>query len=83
MVPSVEALRALPKVELHCHLEGAIRPGTVMELARKNGVALPDGDIRDQYHYGSLDEFLTVFWLVQSVLAGPGRLGAPRVRVGA
>ena len=67
--PSVDALRALPKVELHCHLEGAIRPGTVMELARKNGVALPDGDIRDQYRYGSLDEFLSVFWLVQSVLA--------------
>jgi adenosine deaminase len=67
-VPSVDALRALPKVELHCHLEGAIRPGTVTELARKNAVTLPDGDIRDQYHYGSLDEFLTVFWLVQSVL---------------
>ena len=68
MVPSVAALRALPKVELHCHLEGAIRPGTVTELARKNGVALPEGGIRDQYRYGSLDEFLTVFWLVQSVL---------------
>jgi adenosine deaminase len=66
--PSADLLRALPKVELHCHLEGAIRPGTVMELARKNAVTLPDGDIRDQYHYGSLDEFLTVFWLVQSVL---------------
>jgi adenosine deaminase len=68
VVPSADALRALPKVELHCHLEGAIRPGTVMELARKNGVALPGGDIRDQYRYGSLDEFLTVFWLVQSVV---------------
>jgi hypothetical protein len=67
-VPSADALRALPKVELHCHLEGAIRPGTVMELAGKNEVALPDGAIRDQYRYGSLDEFLTVFWLVQSVL---------------
>jgi adenosine deaminase len=44
-------VRALPKVELHCHLEGAIRPGTVMELARKHVVALPDGDIRDQYRY--------------------------------
>ena len=84
--PSVAALRALPKVELHCHLEGAIRPGTVMELARKNGVTLPDGDIRDQYHYGSLDEFLTVFWLVQSVLADRddwARLGYESVLDGA
>jgi len=86
VVPSVDALRALPKVELHCHLEGAIRPGTVTELARKNGVALPDGDIRDQYRYGSLDEFLTVFWLVQSVLADRddwARLGYESVLDGA
>ncbi|HEY6495599.1 MAG TPA: adenosine deaminase [Trebonia sp.] len=64
----LEALRALPKVELHCHVEGTMRPETVAELARKNGVPLPAGDIRELYRYGSLDEFLTVFWLVQSVL---------------
>lgn len=64
------ALRALPKVELHCHVEGTMRPETVVELARKNGYLdrLPAGDVRDLYHYGSLDEFLEVFWLVQSVL---------------
>jgi adenine deaminase len=86
VVPSVDALRALPKVELHCHLEGAIRPGTVTELARKNRVTLPDGDIRDQYHYGSLDEFLSLFWLVQSVLADRddwARLGYESVLDGA
>jgi adenosine deaminase len=66
--PFLAALRALPKVELHCHVEGAMRPETVVDLARKNGVALPAGDIRDQYHYRSLEEFLKVFWLVQSVL---------------
>lgn len=64
----LEALRALPKVELHCHVEGTMRPATVADLARKNGVPLPAGDVRDLYTYGSLDEFLTVFWLVQSVL---------------
>ena len=84
--PSAETLRALPKVELHCHVEGTMRPGTVTELARKNGVALPGGDIRDQYRYGSLDEFLTVFWLVQSVLADRddwARLGYESVLDGA
>ena len=73
-------------MELHCHLEGAIRPGTVTELARKNGVALPVVDIRDQYHYGSLDEFLTVFWLVQSVVRDQddwARLGYESVLDGA
>src|SRR3984885_6497505 len=63
-----EALRALPKVELHCHVEGTMRPQTVVELARKNGVPLPGSDLRDLYRYGSLDEFLDVFWLVQSTL---------------
>ena len=64
----LEALRALPKVELHCHVEGTMRPETVAGLARKNGVPLPAGDVRDLYRYRSLDEFLSVFWLVQSVL---------------
>jgi len=65
-----EALRALPKVELHCHVEGTMRPETVVDLARKNGVPLPvpAGDVRDLFRYRSLDEFLSVFWLVQSVL---------------
>jgi adenosine deaminase len=58
----------LPKVELHCHIEGTMRPATVVELARRNGVDLPTGDVTELYRYGSLDEFLSVFWLVQSVL---------------
>lgn len=69
------ALRLLPKVELHCHLEGCIRPGTVAELAAANRVALPldEGQpVTDLYRYGSLNEFLEVFWLVQSVLVTPG-----------
>lgn len=80
------ALRALPKVELHCHVEGTMRPATVADLARKNGVRLPAGDVRDLYSYGSLDEFLAVFWLVQSVLADRSdweRLGYESVLDGA
>jgi len=62
------ALDALPKVDLHCHLEGTMRPTTVVELARKNGVPLPTADPAELYAYSSLDEFLAVFWLVQSTL---------------
>ena len=63
------ALDRLPKVELHCHVEGTMRPGTVVELARRNGVPLPSADPTELYRYSSLDTFLEVFWLVQSTLA--------------
>lgn len=65
-----EALDRLPKVELHCHVEGTMRPATVAELARKNGVRLPSDDPTDLYRFTGLDSFLEVFWLVQSCLAG-------------
>src|ERR671932_70665 len=63
-----EALDRLPKVELHCHVEGTMRPETVVELARKNGRPLDVEDPRDLYRYTSLDSFLRVFWLVQECL---------------
>ena len=69
MTPTLAAaLRRLPKVELHCHVEGTMRPETVIELAGRNGVPLPTTSLQELYTYGSLDEFLRVFWLVQSVL---------------
>jgi adenosine deaminase len=37
-------------------------------LASANNVTLPTADLDDLYRYGSLDEFLSVFWLVQSCL---------------
>ena len=62
---------AIPKVELHCHVEGTVRPTTVMELARKSGRPLPVDDPGDLYRYTSLDTFLTIFWLVQETLTEP------------
>jgi adenosine deaminase len=45
-----------------------MRPATVLELAVRNGVPLPTTDLDQLYRYGSLDEFLAVFWLVQACL---------------
>ena len=47
----------MPKVELHCHVEGTLRPNTVTELARKAGRPLPVDDPALLYRYRSLDEF--------------------------
>jgi adenosine deaminase len=58
----------IPKVELHCHVEGTVRPATVIDLARKAGRPLSVDDPRDLYRYDSLDSFLSIFWLVQEVI---------------
>ena len=63
------ALEQLPKVELHCHVEGTMRPATVLELAARYGVPLPTTELDALYRYDSLDGFLAVFWLVQSCLS--------------
>jgi adenosine deaminase len=46
--PTLDQLRRAPKVLLHDHLDGGVRPGTVIELAREVGYdALPSTDERD------------------------------------
>lgn len=41
LIPSEETIRALPKVELHCHLDGSMRLETIWDLAQSRGVKLP------------------------------------------
>jgi adenosine deaminase len=67
----IDVYDRVPKVELHCHVEGTVRPSTVAELAAKAGRRLPVDDPTELYRYDSLDSFLAVFWLVQELLESP------------
>ncbi|MGI9577482.1 MAG: adenosine deaminase [Microthrixaceae bacterium] len=66
-----EWFSALPKVELHCHVEGTMRPSTIAELSAAHGVSLPAASPDELFTYGDLTGFLRVFWFVQSVLRAP------------
>ena len=68
---TTEWVRALPKVELHCHIEGTMRPGTVANGPRQRSVAA-GGRRRPACSSTTISTgFIRVFWLVQSVLATP------------
>ena len=59
---NLELIRRLPKIEMHLHLEGAIRADTAVALARKNGVSLPPFEKpQDLYTFTDLPSFLTVY----------------------
>ncbi|HEY4218663.1 MAG TPA: adenosine deaminase [Gemmatimonadaceae bacterium] len=57
-------LRAMPKVEIHVHLEGAQLPETIWRLAQKNGVQLPAASLDDWkrfYEFENFNHFIQVY----------------------
>lgn len=67
-------IQKMPKVELHLHLEGSIRPEILLQLATKNGIELPydtvDG-IQEWYQFRDFDHFIEVYITVCSTLRSP------------
>jgi len=70
-----ELLRALPKTELHCHLDGSLRLKTILELAEQQKIKLPadtEEGLAKAIHQGevckSLEDYLVAFDVTLSVL---------------
>jgi len=63
----VPAPEPSPKIELHVHLEGTVRPETLRAIAKRNNYALPD-DLESLYEFRDLAHFIEVFNLVAHCL---------------
>lgn len=73
--PTLERfIRRMPKAEIHLHLEGSVRPATLLELARRNGVAPPAPDeagLREFFRFRDFPHFIEVYIAVCSCLRTP------------
>ncbi|MBK0391884.1 adenosine deaminase [Ramlibacter algicola] len=76
-VPSIpaerlpELLRAMPKAELHMHIEGSLEPELIFAMSQRNGVAIPYAsveELRQAYAFTNLQSFLDIYYAGASVL---------------
>jgi aminodeoxyfutalosine deaminase len=67
-------LLRMPKVELHVHLEGAMRPAVLLELARRNRVELPANDeagLKRWFRFRDFEQFVEVYLTCSRALREP------------
>jgi adenosine deaminase len=66
-----DLLRAMPKTELHMHIEGSLEPELIFQLAQRNQVQLPYSSVevlRAAYAFTDLQSFLDIYYAGASVL---------------
>ncbi|KAA2313909.1 adenosine deaminase [Pseudooceanicola sediminis] len=64
-------ISALPKAELHLHLEGSLEAETIMRLSQRNGIALPFAsaeELKQAYEFDNLQTFLDLFYAGLTVM---------------
>jgi adenosine deaminase len=64
-------IQHMPKVELHVHIEGAIQPKTLLQLANKNKIELPAKDVdglREWYRFTDFPHFIQIYLKASSCI---------------
>ena len=64
-------VKALPKTELHLHLEGSFEPELMFKIARRNGIAIPYSsvdEVKAAYRFTDLQSFLDIYYAGANVL---------------
>jgi adenosine deaminase len=73
--PQLEAfIQRMPKVEIHVHLEGSVRPETLLRLAERNGISPPAPDeagLRDFFRFRDFPHFIEAYIAVCTCLRTP------------
>jgi adenosine deaminase len=70
-MPSRSFIRALPKAELHLHIEGSLEPELMFALAERNKILLPFETIeavKTAYAFSNLQDFLNIYYQGARVL---------------
>jgi adenine deaminase len=70
-----EFIRAMPKAELHLHIEGTLEPELKFSLAERNGISLPAAsaaELRASYAFDDLSSFLAAYYEGMEVLRTAG-----------
>ena len=69
--PDATPLDTTPKIELHVHLEGAVRAEALLEIARRNGLTLPAAgvdDLTELYRFRDFDHFIELWMMTTHVI---------------
>jgi adenosine deaminase len=70
----LEQIRALPKAELHLHIEGTLEPALAFALAQRNGLELRFRSVEalaQAYNFADLQSFLNLYYECMAVLLRP------------
>ena len=69
-----DTIVTMPKVELHVHLEGSVRPETLLKLARKNGIKLPADTVEGLakwYQFINFPHFVDIYVAISECMQTP------------